>query len=169
MKHLIAIATIAIAGVAHAQWKCVGPDGKVAFQQTPCAKNEQQQALDIRVSQPSQPAAPPATGARVVTADDRVLAMYARERSLTETTRQIGQLEHRIAIRGQLMEADLEALRARKSRAKNNLAGATWEQSISTEMEAVMTKHRTMNDVDMERLKRLRAELAELQAKAPAR
>jgi len=55
------------------------------------------------------------------------------------------------------MNAELEFLRAKKSRASNNLAGATWEQSISYEMSAVVSTY------DM-RISRLRDDVARLHA-----
>jgi hypothetical protein len=39
------------------------------------------------------------------------------------------------------MDRELAALREEQSKAKNNLAGATWQQSIATEMTAVTNKY----------------------------
>ena len=40
------------------------------------------------------------------------------------------------------MTREMDALRAQKARANNNLAGATWEQSLSTEMQAVAARYK---------------------------
>ena len=40
-----------------------------------------------------------------------------------------------------LRDTELERLRAKKALANNNLAGAAYEQSISTEMQAVVAKY----------------------------
>ena len=58
------------------------------------------------------------------------------------------------------MQNEFAALRSLKGTANNNLAGATYAQSLSTEMEAVASKYKALNDVDQERLKVLRADLA---------
>ena len=42
----------------------------------------------------------------------------------------------------------------------DNLAGATWEQWLGTEMQAVVMKYKALNDADPERLKVLRDDLA---------
>jgi hypothetical protein len=58
-------------------------------------------------------------------------------------------------------DAGIAALRGNKAFASNNLAGAIWEQSISIEMTAVAAKNKAMNDIDAERAKQLRIDLAE--------
>ena len=47
------------------------------------------------------------------------------------------------------------------------LAGATWEQSLSTEMQAVASRYKVMNDADQEQIKALRAKVASLQGAKP--
>jgi hypothetical protein len=58
-------------------------------------------------------------------------------------------------------------MRRKKGLANNNLAGATWEQSISSEMQAIVQKYKTKNDIDIERLRVLRVELDRLRASPP--
>lgn len=60
------------------------------------------------------------------------------------------------------MEQELAALRTKKMQANNNLAGATWEQSISTEMSVVVEKYKVQKEADGERLKVMSAELRRL-------
>jgi hypothetical protein len=43
-----------------------------------------------------------------------------------------------------------------KALAKNNLAGETWEQSISTEMQTVTEKYRTLTQTARDRISQLR-------------
>ena len=85
-----------------------------------------------------------------------------RTRRTQELQAQIQQAEDAIANRNTQMSAELNALGAKKTLARNNLAGATYEQSVSTEMQAVTQKYKTMNDVDLERIKQMRADLAAL-------
>ena len=164
---------LACLGPARAQYKCEGPEGKISFQQTPCARGERQQALDLRPARQtaadSVPAAAAPPAARAPTAQERLLANYERDRRVLERQREIDRLERQIDDRNARMSAELAALRDRKGAARNSLAGAAWEQSLSTEMEAVVAKYKAMNDVDLERLRRLHAELAELQTAAAQR
>lgn len=79
-----------------------------------------------------------------------------RDRKVLELDREIERAELAMNNRNSQMAGEMEALRSRKALARNNLAGATLEQSISTEMQAFATKYKAMNDVDIEQLKQLR-------------
>lgn len=59
-------------------------------------------------------------------------------------------------------DRELAALSAKKSRANNNLAGATWEVSISSEMTAVATRCDTKARDLKDQADLLRAECREL-------
>ena len=64
----------------------------------------------------------------------------------------IADLEATIDGRNRRMQDEMAAIQSRKAQAKNNLAGATWEQSLSTEMQAVASKYQALNDADQARL-----------------
>lgn len=155
-----------VLGVAPA-WainKCKGPDGQITYQAQPCAGGSGQV---IRVQ--SAPSAVTAAPDKAVTAsgqspEQRALAGMEKDRRIREVTHEIADIEQRIEARNQQMNREMEILKQRKSRANNNLAGATWEQSLSTEMQAVATKYKAMNDVDFEKIKALRTTLASLQS-----
>lgn len=53
------------------------------------------------------------------------------------------------------MDAELAGLSRQKNRANNNLAGATWENSISSEMQAVTAKWSSKIEIEQSRLARL--------------
>lgn len=89
-----------------------------------------------------------------------------RERLIREKEFEIAQLGELMARRTGLMEQELAALRIKKMQANNNLAGATWEQSISTEMSVVVEKYKVQNETDGERLKVMSAELRRLKEAA---
>ncbi len=119
---------------------------------------------------PKPATAPPAAQA-ALSADQRILANLERERRLEEKARSIDNLEGQISSlqdiinrRNTQMTAELAALQNKKAYARNNLAGATWEQSISSEMQAVTQKYKTMNDSDFERLRLLRADLESIKS-----
>lgn len=59
-------------------------------------------------------------------------------------------------------EAAQAALREKKGRARNNLAGATWEQSISDEMQAVAAAHTTRVGMAQRELEDMRARRARM-------
>jgi hypothetical protein len=156
-----------LAGNAHALNKCTDPKtGKVSFQDAPCASGLASAAVKVS---PSGGAAPPPGESQGAAAEQRALTTMVRERRVRELSASIGDVERAIERRNTAMNSDLEALRQKKGYARNNLAGATWENSISTEMQAVVAKHQAANAVDNDRLKRLRDELETVRTAAVLR
>lgn len=153
---IFALALILAAGTAQAQYKCVAPSGAVTFQQTACPLTQTQQNLKVRAAPPDAVGSSAALGKSM---DERILATMQRDRRQKELEQSVAIIEGDISNRNTLMTNEMNAIRGRKAYAKNNLAGATWEQSLSTEMQAVAAKHKAMNDADFERLKVLRADL----------
>lgn len=150
-----------LAGTAHGQvYKCVGPNGTTIFADAPCASGAK--PIDVRpaagryveqsptesnaAAEPSGSSAAPSLQKRADTA--------ARRRGLQN---QIDFQERKIGAKTDEMNAKLDELRYRKRYANNNLAGATWEQSISQEMNAVSASYET-------ELKSMRDELARLRS-----
>lgn len=60
------------------------------------------------------------------------------------------------------MDAELAALRDKKSYANNNLAGAAWQQSLSTEMEAAVGKYQAKIKTAQDAIDALRKDRADL-------
>lgn len=147
---------------AAAQFKCTDASGRVTFQQVECGPSARQQALQLRRTDEaaSSPAAASAAGGTV---EQRMVRQLERERKIRALTDEVARLETVVDQRNAAMNAELDGLRERKLKAKNNQAGATWEQSISTEMQAVTAKHQTLLSVELERLRSAKAELAAAQ------
>lgn len=169
MKPLIVALMLGAAGSASAQFKCVSPGGGVSFQQMPCAGSARGERMTIRPASGEAPVTMPATAGSAQEAprenvDVRMAREMGQERRIREAREDIDYAERAMTARANQMEAELQALRQRKSLANNNLAGATWEQSISSEMNAVAQKYKNINDIQAERLKVMRAELAKLEA-----
>jgi hypothetical protein len=88
------------------------------------------------------------------------------------TLREISKREYKIKYTHQReirklqgkMKRETAALKRKKRYARNNLAGATWEQSLSTEMQAVATKYNSLVENEREEIKRLRQEISDLRS-----
>lgn len=126
--------------------KCVGPDGKVSFQEHPCPG--QGGAIEVKPASGLAPTPNPAQAAPGAVAAPSVTAPAAKKEGVFgENYRRKLDLEThlisstRAELNGHLQSCDAQqrALAAKKGQAKNNLAGATWEQSISAEMQAAAT------------------------------
>lgn len=154
-----------LGGAASAQYKCVGADGEVSFQQMPCPSSASGQKLEVKPAMGAGPAVAPQPAASVtgVAAEMEWVHRMERERKLKEQRQRISDLEATIDDRNRRMQNEMAEIQSRKAQAKNNLAGATWEQSLSTEMQAVAAKYQALNDADQARLTQLRAELAQMQ------
>ncbi len=84
---------------------------------------------------------------------------YLAERDRDRKREKIKELEREIVDTQKRMDFEMEALRAKKGYARNNLAGATWEQSISTEMQAVASKYNADINNKREQIRMLQAEI----------
>lgn len=128
---LVITVTLACAAASADVYKCK-KDGKTVFSDQPCSQG----AEKINVK--------PATGhADAVSEADAVAASKAFvEKTNTNAKRNaldadIERAQDRINSLQNGRDRELAALREKKQRANNNLAGAVWEQSISNEMIAV--------------------------------
>lgn len=157
-KSLTPIAVIFAAALfttqAFAINKCTTPDGKTIFQDAPCPTG-QGGKIEVKPASGQAPAqqiqtAPGATSAQAPITETQRLenlatALHKENRLHTLEVRAIP--DARVAIDQQKSRCDSEMtkLRSRKQLSRNNLAGATWEQSISTEMGAIATRCDTEN------------------------
>lgn len=131
--------------------KCVVA-GKVVYQAAPCKSGTQQAVIQPR-SDVSEAAAQ--ANREKFLADDKVRQTNNRRARIDDA---ITALARDIDAYQKAMDVELAALQARKAQANNNLAGATWEQSIATEMQAVTAKYKAKIETAQERIKGLRAE-----------
>jgi len=133
-----------LAGAADAAvYKCdVG--GKTVFSDRPCATDAQK--LDIRYRQPDAAAA-----AEIQRRTDQYYADLDKRKHASKVAAQ----KQRVRQLERERDAELAALRDKKALANNNLAGAAWEQSISTEMSAVVEQYRQKIDAAQRELQRI--------------
>ena len=156
----LAILWLLLPALAHGQFKCTDAEGRISFQQAPCPTSEAQQALKLRADvAPGSASGTSASAPQGASVELRMLKALERERRVRDLEREIADTENALSGRGVMMSNELAALQLRKRSANNNLAGATWEQSISAEMQAVAAKYKALNDVDAARLKVLRSNL----------
>lgn len=179
MLRTLMIATLLALASTHAAAinKCT-INGRVVFQDKPCAPGTGG-AIDVRpASLPSPSPVPPAPSgaaqpaAAEPTASDtqRSKVDDMRERAeVAEKERKGRELDHKIKVAQQkirqLEEAqasEMAALARKKNRANNNLAGATWENSISKEQEAVAQKYESRMANERAKIERLEAERGRL-------
>lgn len=173
-RAILTLAALLLATSAHAQvYKCK-IDGKTIFADQPCAADAK--PLDVRPAPGhSAPALPPLVittpGApQPINASSNPQAVVAR----MEHARALRDMDHRIEFEhGRIreeegrMNAELAALRAKKSHANNNLAGAVWENSISEEMTAVVGRYDLRIRAIQGEIERLQGERESLANSAP--
>ena len=94
--------------------------------------------------------------------DKAYLAEGAKARRRSDINYEINRLEESIAASQQAMAAEMSALEYRKSSARNNLAGAVYLQSLSTEMQAVTSRHGVDISTKQDRVKKLREDLVQI-------
>ena len=157
-SHLATISLLAcmVASPTWAVYKCKDTQGRTSFQQTPCPGAARSEKLDVQpasgpslATPPTMPstagssAAPGSPGSPVSEADrlNALSARLAKENRLsTLNNLTIGAAQSDIHRAQANCQSEIRALRQRKSLANNNLAGATWEQSLSSEMQAIAAR-----------------------------
>lgn len=163
------IAAAAAAPVSAQVYKCKDAGGTTVYSAQPCAANAK--PIDVRpASGASRQVAAPAVAAGAAGAADPVPANI--QRSLVQRGNDAAQRrilddditrkQREIAAMNAEHESQQAALRAKKGLARNNLAGATWEQSISDEMQAVAAAHSTRVGIAQRELEDMRARRARM-------
>ena len=142
-------------------FKCI-EDGKTVFQDKPCRGA----GMAIAVKPASGSAQTVNEGAPYEARPETRLKEHVRSMELERKQREIEYAirdnENEIQAYQSQMKRELASLQNKKRRAKNNLAGATWEQSISIEMQTVSAKYRTKIQVSQDRIAQLRKDAGEL-------
>lgn len=152
MKTTYAVILLLLPLSSHAVYKCTAADGKVLFQQSPCASAAQQTVLVVKAA--PAPTTPPA-----LTVEQRMVAASARESRIKDLESRIGTLETQVYDRNLAMDQEVARLKQQSGFARNNLAGATYQQGKATEMQAVVSKYAALNAADQEQIKVLRSDL----------
>lgn len=162
------VVSVAVAPV-HAQvYKCKDPSGTTIYSAQPCAINAK--AIDLRPAsgpsrQAASTAAPVSPSAETPSAESAPRNLVQRGNDAAQRRildDDITRKQREIAAMNSEHEAEQAALREKKGRARNSLAGATWEQSISDEMQAVAAAHNTRVSIAQRELEDMRARRARM-------
>lgn len=129
MRFFILIVLAATFPAHAAVYKCV-VDNQTVYSDKPCA--DEAEKLDIKVHQPNS--------RDIDSLLDRTVKMK-RDSKIHNLKSKIRRQESKIDQLRLSMDKELAALKKKKSRSANNSAGATWENSISNEMSAVVSKY----------------------------
>lgn len=156
----LAAAIAILSSPAHAVYKCV-INGKTTYSQEPCADGARQIDTTPARGLPSAQAQPNSARRTIETVE--TLAAARRLRNLEFD---IDASQRRLDSLRDSMTRELDALRAKRAHASNNLAGALWEQSIATEMQAVAARYTADLDAEQRKLDALHARRAAEKAAA---
>ena len=161
MKKIAITALLAVlAGQAWAVNKCTLPDGRITFQDAPCAGSATGEVMTIRPasgyvtaapqeasqkpaatsSAPSENGEKPKPKTHVQKMQDQITNSQNERRRQELEMRFIPETTAAINNNNATCDGQIQELKDRKLRANNNLAGATLEQSLSTEMLVISTR-----------------------------
>lgn len=145
---LCAATLLALCPPAMAINKCTGADGKVSFQDGPCDAGAKS-AGKVKTWEAAPPvAASAAPGTQQTEAqriESRITASQNERRKQDLEWKLVPDALAAIAQQAKQCDVSFKSLQDKKLLAKNNLAGATWEGSISAEMTALATLCNTKN------------------------
>ncbi len=128
-------------------YKCVGENGRIEFSQSPCSDTAEPLIINV-----------PKIGTSGSTNAREVLNDIEKSNRLRDIERETKKLEKRINSYQSEMDSEIRRLRDKKMYAANNLAGATWEESISTEMSAIVASIKTKIDAARAKIQSLKEE-----------
>lgn len=170
MKKLILSMCFLVAAPSYAEfYKCTA-DGKTTYSDKPCVGKGGKIELKVAPAN-SGPTLTPEEASVALSEKERVqanekLRKDSDNRMKTRTlTEDIERAENQLRLLASNMEKELAVLKDKKRSAKNNLAGATYEQSISTEMTAVTNSYSNKIEVKKVEIERLRREKDEISKK----
>ena len=151
LKRTILTVTLIAPALSNAAIYQCKVNGQTIFSDQPCGNN----AKEIEVRAPARTG----TGAMVTEGSNR----FMEERRLQ---REIRSLEREKDDLKKGLDRAMLKWQRQKSRANNNLAGATWEKALAEEAEVIRKRYQSeIDDIDRQ-LDRKREELAEVN-KAP--
>tara|TARA_Y100001933_G_C18838459_1_gene496491 strand:- start:255 stop:728 length:474 start_codon:yes stop_codon:yes gene_type:complete len=151
LKRTILTVTLIAPALSNAAIYQCKVNGQTIFSDQPCGNN----AKEIEVRAPARTS----TGAMVTEGSNR----FMEERRLQ---REIRSLEREKDDLKKGLDRAMLKWQRQKSRANNNLAGATWEKALAEEAEVIRKRYQSeIDDIDRQ-LDRKREELAEVN-KAP--
>jgi len=160
------------AALAQETYKCnIG--GTMVYQDRPCPGSVRRSDAMPPAKPAAAPAQPAAAGAMAAAESPPIrpavsdterqkafLAKGARDRRISDLQYEIGRTEAAIAQLQSGMHAELAALDRLKAGANNNLAGATYLNSLATEQQAITSRYQVDITTQRERLKYLQEQLA---------
>ncbi|MGJ7506859.1 DUF4124 domain-containing protein [Variovorax sp. GT1P44] len=171
-----ALALVSAALPASAQvYRCKNAAGGTEFQATPCGGAAKGEQVEVRPASGAAPAravditpvkqtpdAPATDGGSAMAGNmKKHLAKLESERLKREADQAVDDKRNQITAQRQQCAARIDAVRAQKSRAANNLAGATWEGAISQEMQSLAAQCESESRIlqsDLDDLRRVAAE-----------
>jgi len=162
MRNITVVAVgFLLCNLANAEvYRCV-IDDKVTFSDKACPGAGK--AIDVKVLPPSSPGSD--AEIRAIQNDRDRIQSNAKIRQNLDNRLKIRQLDDEIdsaqiklRMLSSQMESDLQALKNKKRSANNNLAGAVYEQSISSEMNAVTASYNNKIIIQRNEIERLQRE-----------
>lgn len=153
------LALVCVVGVAEAQmYKCTDSTGRTSFQQSPCQPGTGQ-AITVRPASGSQQSV---SGENANSESAGRLKAWANSNKRHELEGIIRDEEQNIARYQSEMDAEINQLKYASQFARNNLAGAIYDQSLSTKMQAAASKYKAKIDQSTERMRAARDALSKM-------
>lgn len=157
MRFLVFFAAVfSLSTGASSVYVCTDSYGKKSFQQRPCKGAAKSEVKTLKIHQPAVGAHATGGGGRKLATDSAIYKEMRYNRKLAKMKREIAKSEGYIAKLEASMERELYLVKRKKRFANNNLAGATWEESLSSEMQAISSKYASKINAERDTLKRLR-------------
>ena len=154
LRSLFILSLLLVTGTTQAAvYKCEGQDGKLTFSDQPC-QDAPSEEVTVDYVKPS--AEQRLDAAEAAASHQRMAEKLDQQRAERARQARIASIQNSIDRMQAARDRELAALRMQKRTAANNLAGASYLQSISQEMEAVTQRYAADIGAARDRLRELR-------------
>ena len=126
-------------------------NGKITFSQMPCSKNAKQQVIKDEPIRKLKPAQSSSTGVANEVSIKRT-ELYILEQRIVRHNHKIEKLNKK-------MDKELAVLKKQTTYANNNLAGANYQNALSSEMIAVTNKYKSLIDTELRAIEALQTKI----------
>jgi len=143
-------------------YQCKDKWGQPVFSQRPCGSDAEQHSVTphSQISTPSrdQPVATAPGESPAAEAETFSIEVTRTKRRLSEIDEDLDRREARIARYSDERDAKIAILKDKRRYANNNLAGATWQESLASEMQAIATQYDTKINSQQQKIDDLQEE-----------
>lgn len=147
-----------LAGAQTQYYQCKDRWGQAVFSEKPCGDDAKKGSIREANNGTQNATSQRPDAASAAANPDRAWDRISASNRLREIERETRKREQKVATYQAERDQQVAALQEQRKMAANNLAGATWEKSLASEMRAVVQQYNSRINSEQQKLDRLHRE-----------